>query len=90
MSMMRRQDELKAGHTTPTTEDCNIPGKLLDGIDCKILLDMGAGKSSMCNEVVDLAFMPETLARREGIPKPIPVVPKSVSQSQRRIPPFHP
>ena len=35
---MGRQDELKAEHKASTTED--IPAKLLDGIDCKILLDM--------------------------------------------------
>ena len=40
---MRRQDELKAEHKAPITEDYCIPGKLLGGIDCKILLDTGAG-----------------------------------------------
>ena len=48
MSKMKIQDELKAEHREPTTEDCNIPSKLLHGTDCKILLDIGAGKSFMC------------------------------------------
>ena len=37
-SRMRRQDELKAEHKTPITEDCSIHCKLLDGPGCKILL----------------------------------------------------
>ena len=44
---MKRHDKLKAEHKTPKTEDCYIPGKLLDGIDSKILLDMESGKSFM-------------------------------------------
>ena len=40
MSMMRRQDELKAEHKASITEDCHIPGKWLDGTDCRILHDM--------------------------------------------------
>ena len=44
---MKRQDELIVEHKAHITEDCYIPSKLLDGIDCKILLDMGANKSFM-------------------------------------------
>ena len=47
LSKMRRQDELKAEHEVSITEDCYIHGKLLDGTDCKILLDMGASKPFM-------------------------------------------
>ena len=39
ISNMKRQDELKAEHKTPITEDCYIPSKMLGGTDCKILLD---------------------------------------------------
>ena len=45
MSKMRRQDELKAEHKAPTTEDCYILGKLLYSTDCKILLDTGVRRS---------------------------------------------
>ena len=44
---MRRQDELKRGHKVPIMEDYYIPIKLLDGVDCKILLHIGASKSFM-------------------------------------------
>ena len=47
MPKMRRQDKLKAEQKAPITEDCYIPGKLLDGIDCNILLEMRASKSFM-------------------------------------------
>ena len=47
MSKMRRWDELKVEHKAPFAEDCYIPGKLLDGTDCKILLDTRACKSFM-------------------------------------------
>ena len=47
MPKMRRQDKLKVTHKAPITEDCYIPSKLLDGTDCKILLDMGASKLFM-------------------------------------------
>ena len=46
-STMRRQDELKLEHKSPIKEDCYIYGKLLDSIDCKILLDTGPSKSFM-------------------------------------------
>ena len=42
------------------------------------------------DKVVDAALKPGTQVRGEGIPKSIPVVPKSVSQSQRIIPPVLP
>ena len=42
---MRRQDELRAEYKAPIAEDCNIPGKLLDGTDCGKILDMGPSKS---------------------------------------------
>ena len=45
MPKMRRQNESKAEHKTPRTEDCYIPSKVLDGTDCKILLDTGASRS---------------------------------------------
>ena len=41
---MTRQDELKAEHKGPITENCYIPNKLLGGTECKILLNMGASK----------------------------------------------
>ena len=45
MHKVRRQDELKAEHKAPITEDCYIPGEMLDHTYCKILLDMGTSKS---------------------------------------------
>ena len=42
------------------------------------------------DKVVHQALKPETQARREGIPKSIPVIPKSVSQAKRIIPPVLP
>ena len=36
---------------------------------------------------MDPALKLETQARREGIPKPIPVIPESMSQPQRIMPP---
>ena len=44
---MRIQDDLKVEQKAPTTEDCYIPGTLLDGTDCKILLDTGVSRSFM-------------------------------------------
>ena len=44
---MRGQGELKAQHKASIMEDYSIHGKLLDGTDCKILLDMEASKSFM-------------------------------------------
>ena len=41
------QDDLKAENKIPITEGCYIQGKLLDSINCKVLLDMGASKSFM-------------------------------------------
>ena len=46
-SKLRRQDDLKAEHKVPITEDCYIPDKLMDGTYCNILLDMEAKKSFM-------------------------------------------
>ena len=46
-SKIRRLDEWKTKHKMPITEDSYIPGKLLDGTDCKALLNMGASKSFM-------------------------------------------
>ena len=43
-------------------------------------------KVHKADKVVDPALKPETQARRDGIPKPIPVIPKSVPQPQRLIP----
>ena len=45
MPKMKRLDELKAEQKALMTEDCYIPSKLLDGTDCRILLDTGACKS---------------------------------------------
>ena len=42
------------------------------------------------DKVVDPALKPETQVRREGIPKPIPVIPKSMPESQWIIPPVLP
>ena len=42
------------------------------------------------DKVEDLMHMPDTQARREGIPKPIQVDPKFISQPHRRVPPFLP
>ena len=47
-------------------------------------------KVHRAHKLVDPALKPETQAGREGIPKPIPVIPKSVSQSSRIIPPILP
>ena len=47
VSRMGRQDELRAEHKTHSTEDCYMYGKLLDGTDCKILLETAASKSHM-------------------------------------------
>ena len=47
MSRMRRQDEWKAEHKPPITEDCYIQGKLLESTDCMVLLDMETSKSFM-------------------------------------------
>ena len=45
MPKMRTQDELKAEHKAPITEDVYVPSKLLDGTDCNILCDRHASKS---------------------------------------------
>ena len=42
------------------------------------------------DKIVYPALKPKTQARREGIPKPIPLIPKSVSQPQRIIQPVPP
>ena len=55
MPKMRRQDELKAEHQAPITEDCYIPGKLLDGTDSKILLDTRASKAFMSQLLFNLS-----------------------------------
>ena len=47
MPKMKRQDDLKAEHKAPITEDCYIFGKLFDGTACKILLETGGSKSFM-------------------------------------------
>ena len=47
-------------------------------------------KVHSADTIVDPALKPETQARREGIPKPIPVIPKPVSQLQRIIHPVLP
>ena len=46
-SEMRRQVALKTQHKASIMEDYYIHGKLLDGTDCKILLEMEASKSFM-------------------------------------------
>ena len=45
MPKMKRQDGLKAEHKASIMEDCTLPGKLLDGTVCKILLYMRESKS---------------------------------------------
>ena len=42
------------------------------------------------DKVLDPILKPEAQARREGIPKPIPVIPKGVSQPQKITPPVLP
>ena len=44
---MKRQDELTAEQKAPITENCYIPGRLIDGTDYKILHNEGAYKSFM-------------------------------------------
>ena len=44
MPKRRRQDKMKVEHKAPIIEDCYICGKLLDGIECEILIDVGAIK----------------------------------------------
>ena len=46
-SKMRRQDEMKAEHKAPITEDLYVHTKPLHGTECKILLDFGMSKSFM-------------------------------------------
>ena len=52
MPKMRRQDELKAECKAHMTEDCYIPGKLLGGTDCKILLNTGESNSFLCKTFI--------------------------------------
>ena len=44
---MRRQYKLMQSIKISITKDCYKPGKLLDGTDCKKLLDAGGSKSFM-------------------------------------------
>ena len=68
---MIRQDELKVEQKITITEDYYIPGKLLDGTDCKILLDTGAGKSFMsktfCLNCLSLHSLPKFVSRTKNI-----------------------
>ena len=68
---MRRQDELKVEHKAPITEDCYIPGKLLDGNDCKILLVTGANKSFMSKHFyltcLPLHSLPKCVKEKQAI-----------------------
>ena len=41
---MTRLDKIKAEEKFPISEKGYTVGKLLDGIECQILLDMGASK----------------------------------------------
>ena len=45
MPKIRIGDKFKAENKAPITEDCYIPGKLLDCTVCKTLLYMGGSKS---------------------------------------------
>ena len=45
MPKIRRQEELKAEQKVAITKFCYILGKLLDGNNCKILLDTGGNRS---------------------------------------------
>ena len=47
-------------------------------------------KVHRAHEVVGSELKPETQARREGFPKLMPVIPKSISQPQRIVPPALP
>ena len=47
MPKMRRQDKLKAEYKRPITEDWHTSGKLIDGTDCKVILDTGESNSFM-------------------------------------------
>ena len=44
---MTRLDKIKAKEKVPISEQGYTVGKLLDGMECQILLDMGASKSFM-------------------------------------------
>ena len=44
---MKRDTKIKAEEKFPITNQGFAPGKLLDGTECKILLDMGSTKSYM-------------------------------------------
>ena len=44
-----KNNKIKAEESFPISEQGYTIGKLLDGTECQILLDMGANKSSMSN-----------------------------------------
>ena len=44
---MKREDMMKAEESLPTSEQGFVMGKILNGEECQILLDMGASKSYM-------------------------------------------
>ena len=44
---MRREDVMKAGESFPISEQGFVMGRILDGEECQVLLDMGASKSYM-------------------------------------------
>ena len=70
-SKMRRQDELKAEHKALITKDCYIHGKLLDGADCKIVLNTVVSKSFMSKifylNCPSLHSSPKFLSRTKNI-----------------------
>ena len=71
MPKIKTQDQLKSEGKAPITEHCYIPGKLLDGPDCRILLDMGAGKSFMSKTFYlncpSLHSLPKFVSRTKNI-----------------------
>ena len=70
-SRIRRQDELRAEHKTPITEDHYIYGKQLNCTYCKILHDMGTGKSFMSEtfnlNCPSLHSLPKLVSRMKNI-----------------------
>ena len=46
---MKREDVMKAEESFPISEQGFVMGRILNGEECQILLDMGASKSYMSN-----------------------------------------
>ena len=58
---------MEAEHKAILTEDCYIPGKLLDSTDCKILLNIGASKLYMAKTFYLNCLSLHSLSRTNNI-----------------------